>query len=378
MNRNRPSGRRLKFIRWLWLAIVVVFAALYLLALPQMVGKALLDPTLWLEILLQAFYLILGIFIFLRRTDDWVAAIFSLVLVMALTTDKFVVVFGPGPFTERLDLVFAAISSTLLICLFYVFPDGRFVPRWTRWATVCLIGIQFGRVFFPDVYMQRGFPLMGLLMMTAAFAQVYRYLRTPDAVQRQQIKWVVFGLAVTLPPLGIAVSLFAGSNVFGSDTVASRLGFILWIAFLVIFPLSIVISILRYRLWDIDVIIRKTLLYAALTALLALVYFGSIALLQGVVTAVSGQSSAIVIVLSTLVIAALFAPLRRRIQDVIDRRFFRRKYDAEQVLARFAQTARDETDLYSLTAELVRVVQETMQPEQVRVWLRETRSPKDG
>ena len=122
---------------------------------------------------------------------------------------------------------------------------------------------------------------------------------------------------------------------------------------------------------NIDLVIRKTLVYSALTALLALVYFGSVILFLRVFEAVTGQQSQFAIVLSTLAIAALFNPLRRRIQDVIDRRFYRRKYDAQQVLAQFAITARDETDMNALTAELARMVQETLEPAAVRVWLRE-------
>ena len=139
---------------------------------------------------------------------------------------------------------------------------------------------------------------------------------------------------------------------------------------MLLIPASIGIAILRYRLFDIDLIIRKTLQYAALSALLALVYFGSVVLLQTVVGQATDAQSPLVIVVSTLLIAALFAPLRKRVQTAVDRRFYRQKYDAQQVLAQFAITARDETDMDKLTAELVRVVQETMQPEQVSVWLK--------
>jgi hypothetical protein len=186
-----------------------------------------------------------------------------------------------------------------------------------------------------------------------------------DAVSRAQLTWAFGGLL-----LGIGLFLFNYPSAFGWVGAP----FDLWFAVLAnmglpVIGLGLAIAVLRYRLFDIDVIIRRTTTYAVLTALLALVYFGSVVLLQRVLSPFTGEST-VAVVLSTLLIAALFLPLRRRVQQVIDRRFFRRKYDAEQVLNQFAMTVRDETDLDALTAELVRVIQDTMEPEQVSVWLR--------
>jgi len=152
---------------------------------------------------------------------------------------------------------------------------------------------------------------------------------------------------------------------------------IIWLIFLG-FPLVIVIGIFKYRLDDIDVIINRTLVYALLSAILAITFFGSVVLLQSLFATATGQQSPVIIVISTLLIAALFNPLRVRIQNWIDRRFYRRKYDAERVLAQFAQTARDETDLDRLTSELIRVVQETMQPAHVSVWLKGANARAQG
>jgi hypothetical protein len=207
-----------------------------------------------------------------------------------------------------------------------------------------------------------------LVVLIVSLVHSFRSVQTPTA--RAQLLWFAFGM---IGGIGLAALIYAlGVTVVTDPGLSNLITKLIGWVFLAL-PLSLAIAITRYRLFDIDVIIRKTLVYSVLSGLLALVYFGMVVLLQSLFDSVSGQQSPIAIVISTLVIAALFAPLRRRIQDVIDRRFYRKKYNAQQVLAQFAQTCRDETDMDKLKAELIRVVQETMQPETVSVWFKETR-----
>jgi hypothetical protein len=186
-----------------------------------------------------------------------------------------------------------------------------------------------------------------------------------DAVSRAQIRWGIGGVLIGFGTLSIMFLL----NTFEIVVIPTIVfDLIIPVVFMVMVAM-ISVAILRYRLFDIDLIIRKTLQYALLTGLLALVYFGSVVMLQSLVENLTGEQSPIVIVLSTLAIAALFNPLRTRIQDFIDRRFYREKYNAEQALLNFAATARDEVDMDKLTAALLCVVQETVQPEQASLWL---------
>ncbi len=198
---------------------------------------------------------------------------------------------------------------------------------------------------------------------------IHNLLTLREPLARAQMRWLAlgFGLGFILPMV-VLITSFEIINAFDPRRDTIILVGNLALLFL---PVCLAIAILRYRLFDIDVIIRRTTSYAILTALLALLYFGSIVVLQGVMAPLTGESD-VAVVLSTLLIAALFLPLRRRVQGVIDRRFFRQKYNAEKVLAQFAATARDETDLNTLTTELLRVIQETMQPEQVSIWLKPT------
>jgi len=275
-----------------------------------------------------------------------------------------------------------ALIWPLLVLWLYLFPDGRPVPRRLLWIVGPLVAL-FASLFLV-ILTAETFPgftaavslipainriapaLVFPLIFLTLGAQIYRYLRVSGPVARSQTKWFLSGFFVAFALPGI-ISLFV--------TLPAEIDTIAFMAL----PLGIGVSVLRYRLWDIDIIIRKTLVYSVLTVLLALVYFGIVVLLQGLFGRLAGvEQSTLAVVVSTLAIAALFTPLRRRIQDWIDRRFFRKKYNAQQVLAQFAITARDETDLDALLAELVRVVDETLQPEHVSVWLRETSGPHAG
>jgi hypothetical protein len=210
-------------------------------------------------------------------------------------------------------------------------------------------------------------------------AQLYRYARVSDATQRQQTKWVVFGVAVAI--VGTLTTIFtvgAAVDLPPEEVGSKMLSLLLMDAFGLFIPLSIGIAVLRARLFDIDVVINRTLVYGSLTVILALVYFGGVAMTEVIFRGLTGQEQQpqLAIVISTLVIAALFNPLRRRNQSFIDRRFYRRKYDARKTLEEFSARLRDETDLEALNADLVGVVRETMQPAHVSLWLRPGTAPQ--
>lgn len=294
------------------------------------------------------------------------------------------------PRFEPLFQLFSNTGALIILLIVFVFPNGQFMSKWLRWlfigAGIFLTGsfIVQSVLISETEQIQDETTLSNFLAFTAfvllmamiigIWSQIHRYRHMSTAIEKQQTKWVLLGF------VSLMLSIF-GWVVFiepaPSATVQSQLLFKtvipIIIYFLVyFFPISLAIAIVRHRLWDIDVIIRRTVQYSVVSILLAGTYFGSITILQRSVTAVSGTQSPLAIVLSTLLIAALFNPLRTRVQTVVDRRFFRQKYDAQQVLAQFAQTARDEVEMETLRSELVNVVQKTMQPEQITVWLRDS------
>jgi hypothetical protein len=327
-----------------------------------------------------------------RVSDNWMALLVALMLI-AQGTSTFVgdhVLLRPmlGPtFADAFGNLLNFVDVLGLLGVSYLFPNGRFVPRWTRWLLLFVVVLD---VFFSFVlphfvspssidvsswFYLLGYALWASLLLSGVVAQLYRYRRVSTPVERQQTKWVVSsfafwflltGLGVILPgfifpPLGQPDSLY---NIVG--TLFSNLGFILFMA------LSFGIAILRYRLYDIDVLIHRTLIYSTLTAILALLYVGLVIGLGSLVRLFTGQlsQSPVVIVASTLAIAALFQPLRHRIQAIIDRRFYRSKYDAARTLAAFSATLRSEVDLDQLREHLLAIVEETMQPAHISLWLR--------
>jgi hypothetical protein len=275
-----------------------------------------------------------------------------------------------------------------------LFPDGRFLSaRWrpVGWlaATVApLTCVAFA--FLPGPIVNLPFvqnplaleslqeallPVVGFGMVTltvcagaAAISMALR-LRRARGVERQQLKWFVSAAAL----LALAVPL----GISGVQAFGIKLGEYLLIAAIATIPVATGIAVLRYRLYDIDLIIRRTLIYGALTAGLGLVYWGSVVVLQQLLRPVT-QGSDLAIVGSTLAVAALFQPARQRIQALVDQRFYRRKYNKARALEAFSAHLREEVDLESLSAELLAVVGRTMQPERLSLWLRPPVARTDG
>jgi hypothetical protein len=217
-------------------------------------------------------------------------------------------------------------------------------------------------------------PLLPLCMLASALSLVMRYRRSRGDV-RQQIKWIAFAASLVALTYLIAIvaSFIHPSEIWFAAGLPLWLDLTEYAALLSItsVPIAIGFAVLKYRLYEIDIIINRTLVYGTLTAALIALYFGTIVVLQRVFVVFTGQQSTLAVVASTLLIAALFNPLRRRIQSFIDRRFYRHKYDAQKTLESFGARLRQETDLDDLGADLVSVVRETMQPAHVALWLRE-------
>lgn len=295
-----------------------------------------------------------------------------------------------GPLLAMLANVLGVFESPLsYILLLLVFPTGHFLSsRWRLLAgitvLVCIIGM-LTTLFGPQIHAGEhtavanpigihgiqviadplgmiGNWYLTLVPLPVAISIIVRFRRA-GRVERQQLKWLVYIGTVSIVvgvisylPLSPYVSVIIGAFSIAGVSIG--------------IPISIGIALLRYRLYDIDALINRTLVYGTLTALLALIYFGLIITLQYLLRGMFAQQNDVVIVASTLVIAALFQPLRTRIQNIIDRRFYRRKYDAARTLAAFSTTIRDGVDPNQLSEQIVTIVQETMQPTHVSLWLR--------
>ena len=297
---------------------------------------------------------------------------------------------APGRLTETAAW-FSSWSWTLWVYvptsfLLLLFPDGRLPsPRWRPVAWCAAIGVTglvagfaleaSGLEDFPQIMNPYGIdsPIVTMVevvaailaaasMVASAVSLVVR-MRRAGRVERQQIKWLAYGGAVAVGAVFVGGVIIIWSPGAGTGVIG--------IALLGV-PICTGVAILRYRLYDIDIVINRTLVYGALTATLLAVYFGGVATLQALFRALTGQEqqSQLAIVVSTLAIAALFNPLRRQVQGFVDRRFYRRKYDAAKTLAAFNSRLREETDLDSLSDEVLGVVRETMQPASVSLWLR--------
>ena len=321
--------------------------------------------------------LAVGTVIFWRRSQDRMALLASFALILfPITVNNVNLVTLPHTWQLPIQCL-QFLGQVCAGLFFYLFPSGHFVPRWIRWVAIALIAYWVVDIFLPASLFSDsllGFALFLGLEASQVGVQVYRYRRVSTPLQRQQTKWVIFGITVGLGGVLVEFVVVYVPLIFVSSIHIGALAWMLFFtiqAFLtLLFPLSIGIAMLRSRLWDIDRLINRTLVYGTLTASLALLYFGLIFALQSLFQGVFKQNNAVAIVVSTLVIYALFQPLRHRIQQFIDRRFYRSKYDAAKTLEAFSATLRNEVDLGQLREHLLNVVQETMQPAHVSLWLR--------
>jgi hypothetical protein len=402
----RLRGRMLLIARGIWLAVALFLLIIFSMNLLQTLfgGQALICPltitcpfdtptlqalqqthialpvyTIYTTVFGLFFSLIfvgLSLLLFWRVFDQLVGLLASFSFLMLGSTG---LVHNLSSMPLALQ-VFGEVIQPLLMLLCFgfflvIFPDGHFVPRWS-WLIGCTLFVQAILFIIPGPLNILSWPLpLFLLELVLAYGspiaiQMYRYRRIYTPAQRQQTKWVIFGLTCFIVLFLLAVSpIFNALGPLFALASASLSSF----AFLLI-PFSVTMAILRSRLWDIDVLINRTLVYGLLTASLLAVYLVLVFAGQTLLSSMLGRNNGLLIVGSTLIVAALFQPLRRRIQRVIDRRFYRRKYDATKIVEAFSATLRNEVDLNQLREHLLTVVQDTMQPSHVSLWLREPAS----
>jgi hypothetical protein len=362
---------------------------------------------------------VIGALIASRRPQNpigWICLADGLLWMILAVTDGYSVYGVTKPGSVPFPVAVGTLSNQWLwvptvgllgIYLVLLFPDGRLPSRrwrplaWFSGVMIVLLSVTEGLAPGP-LENQRGvrnpfglealpwlvdvsyiiLPLLPLCIFASAVSMVLRFRRSRGAV-RQQIKWVAFvasfsGLLYLIAMISTLVVQVSSSSVPQFPWWAEVLFSVAALSFAGV-PVAIGFAVLKYRLYDIDVIINRTLVYGSLTAMLVALYFGSVATSQTMLRALTGQTEQpqLAIVVSTLVIAALFNPLRRRIQSFIDRRFYRRKYDARKTLEAFSARLRDETDLQTLNNDLTGVIRETMQPAHVSLWLRPDR-PSNG
>jgi hypothetical protein len=397
---TRLQGRWLLFARVTWSAVVGLTVALYVLSIPIQIAQSQtlcsnpdlsqcfqagqLTPELVHELqhmglslnfyvafltVVQVFFalvfLAVGALIFWRKSEDW----------MALRVSLMLVIFGLASFNSPASLlehVYPALrfpglllqllGVALLMMFFFHFPDGRFVPRWTLWL-VPLILIREGiNVFLPDSELGSGnigTVLLPVEVALAVYAQIYRYRRVSGPVQRQQTKWVVYGVAAAL--IGYFGLIFGGALLIPRPSVLIVMIFDTLIAlFILLIPLSLLVAILRYRLYEIDLLINRTLVYIPLTATLAGIFAASITLSQKLLVALTGQSSDAATVFTTLVVVAAIEPLKSGLQHLVDRRF-KQARDPTQKLKALREQARAVVEILDAQQSTRRLLEDAVQ-----------------
>ncbi|MBI3243065.1 MAG: response regulator [Chloroflexi bacterium] len=303
-------------------------------------------------------------FIFWLKTDDIFAVMIGLILLVYSFANRDDLI-AQAPLAWKLAFQFLyALANGMLGVFLYTFPNGRFNPRWTMWVAyggaVWTLFKELVITSFPVTFGQPGFVgfttlIEGGLQICVVAVLVYRYRRVFNTVQRQQTKWLILGV-VMFVLIALVTSLLDGF-VFaqpGPERIWYRfLSAIPFTLSFLVLPLALMVSILFHNLWDVDILINRTLVYGALTSALGIVYFASVFVLQSAFRAFTGQTSDAAIVISTLVIAALFTPARGRIQTFIDRRFYRARVDFRETFTTFAREVRTIIDLQELLRTLV-------------------------